>query len=48
MNAKQKKTLAMVFEKPTRSDVRYEDVKGSSSLPGQPVGMGKVLVSGLK
>ena len=28
MNAKQKKTLAMVFEKPTRSDVRYEDVKG--------------------
>jgi len=28
MNAKQKKTLGMVFEKPTRSDVRYEDVKG--------------------
>lgn len=27
MNAKQKKTLAMIFEKPTRSDVRYEDVK---------------------
>ncbi len=27
MNAKQIKILAMIFEKPTRSDVRYEDVK---------------------
>lgn len=27
MNAKQKKTLAMILEKPTRSDVRYEDVR---------------------
>jgi len=27
MNAKQKKILAGIFEKPTRSDLRYEDVK---------------------
>ena len=27
MNAKQKKMLTMIFEKPTRSDVRYEDAK---------------------
>lgn len=27
VNAKQKKTLAMILEKPTRSDMRYEDVK---------------------
>jgi hypothetical protein len=27
MNAKQKKTLIMILEKPTRADLRYEDVK---------------------
>ncbi len=27
MSGKQKKTLAMIFEKPTRSDVRYVDVR---------------------
>ncbi len=27
MNTRQKKTLSMIFDKPTRSDIRYEDVK---------------------
>jgi len=26
MNAKQKKTLAMIFEKPTRSDISWQEV----------------------
>ena len=27
MNTRQKKTLALIFEKPTRTDLRYDDVK---------------------
>jgi len=41
MNTKQKKTLTLVFEKPTRTDIRYDDVKsllfaaGADRRPGR-------------
>ena len=41
MNTRQKKTLALIFEKPTRSDLRYDDVKSLLMVAGADVREGR-------
>jgi hypothetical protein len=41
MNKKQYKTLLLIFEKPTRSDVRYEDLKALLASIGAKKGEGR-------
>ena len=41
MNKKQQKTLLLIFEKPTRSDLRYEDLKSLLTFAGARIGEGR-------
>ncbi len=41
MNTKQKKTLNLVFEKPTRTDLRYDDVKSLLFAAGSDMRKGR-------
>jgi len=41
MNTKQKKTLNLVFEKPTRTDIRYDDVKSLLFAAGADMRTGR-------
>jgi hypothetical protein len=41
MNKKQQKTLLLIFEKPTRSDIRYEDLKSVLTAIGARIGEGR-------
>ena len=41
MNTRQKKTLALIFEKPTRTDLRYNDVKSLLIAAGANIREGR-------
>jgi hypothetical protein len=41
MNQKQRKILLLIFEKPTRSDLRYEDIKSFLLSLGVRFGKGR-------
>ena len=41
MNKKQQKALLLIFEKPTRSDLRYEDLKSLLTSLGARIGEGR-------
>jgi hypothetical protein len=41
MNAKHRKSLLLIFEKPTRADIRYEDVKTLLVAAGAIIREGK-------
>jgi hypothetical protein len=41
MNQKQRKTLLLIFEKPTRSDLRYDDLKSFLISSGASFGEGR-------
>jgi hypothetical protein len=41
MNKKQQKALLLIFEKPTRSDLRYEDLKLLLTSIGAEIGKGR-------
>jgi len=41
MNTRQKKTLALIFEKPTRTDLRYDDVKSLVIAAGANIREGR-------
>jgi hypothetical protein len=41
MNTRQKKTLALIFEKPTRTDLRYDDVKSLLMAVGANIREGR-------
>lgn len=41
MNTRQKKTLGMIFEKPTRTDLRYNDIKSLLIAVGAKIREGR-------
>jgi hypothetical protein len=41
MNARQKKILTLIFEKPTRTDLRYDDVKSLLMAVGASIREGR-------